>query len=82
LGDIGNKLESKTQSLAALISPDESQVAISVESMVQLWWVDPWELQTVILVGTKSIGSMAYLSDGRLLAVGSADKKIRIWSLA
>jgi WD40 repeat protein len=75
------QLDSKTQTRAALFSPDESQVAISMESMVQLWRVDPGELQAIIPIGTKSVGSMAYSDDGRLLAIGGADKKIRIWSL-
>lgn len=75
------RLFAEAQPRAVLFAPHERQAAISMEGLVQLWQVDPWELQAEIPVSTKSIGSMAYSADSQLLAIGGADKRIRVWSL-
>jgi WD40 repeat protein len=62
-------------------SADETTLAISMESMVQLWSVGDLSLQAEFPVNTKVINGIAFSPDGRWLAIGAADKKIRIWEL-
>jgi len=76
-----HQLEPDSETRGVLISPNEDQAAISMESRVQLRHVSSWELQAEIPIGTKVVSSLAYSVDGQLLAAGGADKKIRIWSL-
>jgi len=38
-------------------------------------------LQAELPVGTKVVSAMAFSPDGRLLALGAADRKIRVWAL-
>jgi WD40 repeat protein len=60
-------------------SPGEAQVALPLESKVQLRSVDDWALQEELPIETKVVSSVAYSPDGRQLAVGAADRKIRVW---
>jgi WD40 repeat protein len=62
-----------------LFSPDEEVAALSMESKVQLWSVDEWKLAAELPISTKVASAMAYSQDGRWLAVGGADKKVRIF---
>ena len=62
-------------------SADETTLAISMEGMVQLWSVEDLSLQEELPVSTKVINGTAFSPDGRWLAIGAADKKIRIWEL-
>ena len=62
-----------------VLSPNEKLAAISMESKVQLWLVAEWRLQAELPISTKAVGGMAFSPDGRWLAVGAANKKIRIW---
>ena len=62
-------------------SPDEKTVALSMEGKVQLWSVEDWMLQAELPVATKAVNGMAFSSDGQWLAVGAADRKIRVWAL-
>jgi WD40 repeat protein len=62
-------------------SPDERTVALSLESKVQLWSVDGWELEAELPVSTKVVSAMVFSPDGKWLILGGADKRIRIWSL-
>jgi WD40 repeat protein len=63
------------------ISPDEKKVALSMESKVQLWSLADWKLETELPLSTKVASSMSFSADGKWLAVGAADKKIRVWQL-
>jgi WD40 repeat protein len=75
-------LELHTPSARSLVfSPDEKTAAISMESRVQLWSVENWALQAELPVATKAVSSLAFSPDGRWLAVGAADRKVRIWEL-
>ena len=62
-------------------SLDEALIALSMEGKAQLWSVEEWALQAELPVSTKSVSSVAFAPDGRWLAVGAADKKIRVWAL-
>jgi WD40 repeat protein len=65
-----------------VFAPGEATVALSLEGKVQLWSVPEWALQVELPVGTKVVSAMAFSADGRWLAVGAADRKIRVWQLA
>ena len=60
-------------------SADETMLAISMKSMVQLWSLGDLSLQAELPVSTKIINGIAFSTDGRWLAIGAAVKKIRIW---
>ncbi len=60
-------------------SPDEKTMALIMEGRVQLWSVGEWAILNEIPIGTPAVNSVAFSADGRWLAVGAADKKIRIW---
>ncbi|MCH8838247.1 MAG: hypothetical protein IIA60_10690, partial [Candidatus Marinimicrobia bacterium] len=62
-------------------SPTAELAAVSLEGNVQLWSVKDWTLLREFPVSTKVINGMAFSSDGQWLAVGAADKKIRVWEL-
>ncbi|MEE9161974.1 MAG: WD40 repeat domain-containing protein, partial [Candidatus Neomarinimicrobiota bacterium] len=62
-------------------SPDESIAALSCESTVELRSVTDWALRDELAVGTKVVNGMAFSPDGRWLAAGAADRKIRVWRL-
>jgi WD40 repeat protein len=52
-----------------------------MESKVQLWAVEDWILEADLPIGTKAVNGMAFSPDGRWLAIGAADKKIRVWEI-
>lgn len=62
-------------------SADEQLLAVSLDSLVQLRRTQDWELLAELPVGTRVINGIAFSPDGRLLAAGAADRKIRIWQL-
>jgi WD40 repeat protein len=62
-----------------VFSQDERVAAVSMESRVQLWSVEDWKLEAELPISTKAVNGMAFSPDGRWLAVGAADKKIRVW---
>jgi len=62
-------------------SPDESAVALSMESKVQVRSVEDWSVQAKLPVSTKVVNGMAFSPDGQWLAAGAADRRIRLWSL-
>ena len=76
------KLEVKGKGTRGMaFSPDEQIMAISMESKVELRSVAGGALQAEIPIGTKVVNGTAFSPDGTQLAVGAADKKIRVWEI-
>ncbi len=62
-----------------VLSPDGKRALLSLESRVQVYHLSPWELEIEFPIPTKSIGGLAMSPDGAWLAIGSADRRIRVW---
>jgi len=60
---------------------DEKHAAVCVAGQVQLWSTVRWECAHVLDIGPKSVEAAAFSPDGRWLAVGAADGRIRVWDL-
>lgn len=65
-----------------VLSGDEKHAAVCVAGHVQLWSTVRWECANTLDVGPKAVESAAFSPDGRWLAVGAADGRIRVWDLA
>jgi len=52
-----------------------------MESKVQLWSVEDWALEAELPISTKAVNGMAFSPDGSWLAVGAADRRIRVWEI-
>jgi len=64
---------------AVAFSADEEILAVSGESQVKLFDVIDFSLLYTLPVTTRVINGIAFSPDGKWLALGAADKKIRIW---
>jgi len=62
-------------------SPDESWMAFSAPSCVQIYSTSTGQLDRQLSVSTPVVNGMAFSPDGSLLAAGAADRKIRIFQL-
>ncbi len=62
-----------------IFSPDEEIAAILLEGQVEIRSVKEWKLIDQLPVSAKSVGSAVFSPDGKWLAVGAADRKIRVW---
>jgi WD40 repeat protein len=63
------------------LSPDQGTMALIMKGKVQFWATGDWTVQQELPIGTPAVNSVAFSNDGHWLAVGAADKKIRVWSL-
>ena len=63
------------------ISDDESMAALNGESRVEVFKVEGWEFVGELPISTKSVTGLAFSPDQRWLAIGGADKQIRVWDL-
>ncbi|MGD2148175.1 MAG: WD40 repeat domain-containing protein [Anaerolineae bacterium] len=63
------------------MAPSEDTVAVAAEGEVQLWSLASGELRERVAIGVKGVGGMAFSSDGKRLAVGGADGRIRVFGL-
>lgn len=62
-------------------SSDEMTLALAVEGGVQLWSAVVWTVQAEFPVSTKVVNSVSFSPDGRWLAAGGADGRMRVWTL-
>jgi WD40 repeat protein len=79
--ETGGSKQNVPRARALVFSPDEKTAALSTEGKVQLWLVEDWTLQAELSISTKAVNGMAFSPDSRWLAVGAADRKIRVWEL-
>lgn len=63
------------------LAPDGKRAALSMESRVEIWGIDEWELEAELAISTKVASAMAFSPDGKWLAVGGADKKVRVFEM-
>jgi len=62
-------------------SADERLAVIGMEGKVQLLETASWRVVEEIGIGTPAVNGMAFSPDGSMLAVGAADKKVRVFLL-
>ena len=63
------------------VSPDETLIAVAMEGQVQIRLLEDGSLQSELPISTKAVYGMAFSPDGRWLAAGAADGKIRVWEM-
>jgi len=61
------------------MAPDESEVAVACAHRIRLFDTGEGSLREEREVEPKGVYALAYSPDGRWLAMGAADKKIRVW---
>lgn len=64
-----------------VFSHDEQLAALLLEGRVDIMSVAKWTKLNELAISAKSVGSAAFSPDGRWLAVGAADRKIRVWPM-
>jgi WD40 repeat protein len=65
-----------------VFSPHELLAAVSLEGRVDVYETNEWELIAQYPIDTKAVNGTAFSPDGKWLAVGAADKKIRVFDVA
>ncbi|UCC65634.1 MAG: hypothetical protein JSV36_03125 [Anaerolineae bacterium] len=76
--------EAHSSCVLGLLFTRDSRTLISagMDNVVRLWSVSDWGLVSTFeghANSTKAVNGMAFSPDGRWLAVGAADRKIRVW---
>ncbi len=61
---------------------NETNVILVREGEFQVWALPRWSEREVITTKPKSLSSIAYSPNGKWLALGAADKRIRIYNLS
>lgn len=74
--------EERQAGRSIVFAPDEQRVAFGMEARVQVRSMADWALQADIPISTKAVNGIAFSHNGKWLAVGAADKKIRVFELA
>jgi WD40 repeat protein len=67
--------------LSVAFSPDGRILATSSDT-VRLWDIETGQVVAILHGHTDLVHSIAFSPDGQTLATGSADKTVRLWSLA
>ena len=62
-------------------SPNNRMIAVSSDHAIQLFDTLEGELIETMNLKPKGIYGVAFSPDGKLLAMGAADKKIRVWQI-
>jgi WD40 repeat protein len=65
---------------AVAFSSDEEILAVTGESQVKLFDTHDFSLLNILPVTTRVINGIAFSPDGKWVALGAADKNIRIWT--
>jgi len=73
------ELEEFDGSVPLAVSPDGDEIAVGYAHRVRTYGATDGEPRSDREVKPKGVYSLAYDPDGRWLAMGAADKKIRIW---
>jgi WD40 repeat protein len=63
-------------------SPDSKTIAIGFDYKLQIWNISSGELLETIEIKPKGVHSLCFSPDSKMLLMGAADKKIRIWKIA
>jgi WD40 repeat protein len=66
---------------AVVFSPDEERAAVSLEGRVDLYKTAGWKLTAQLPISTNAVNGVAFSPDGKWLAVGAADRKIRVFEM-
>jgi WD40 repeat protein len=59
----------------------DNLIALSSEGKIQIRRVSDWQLVVEVKPGARVIPAISFSPDGHWLAVGAADKKIRVWEI-
>lgn len=62
-------------------SPDSKNLAVISDHTVTLWSLETGEKEEETQIQPKGVTSVTFSSDEKWLAVGAADKKIRLWRM-
>ncbi len=80
--ELSHALPFQDQKLRSLAFSEAQQtMAVGMEGAIQLWSLKDLRLINDIRPGVKAINQISFTADGRWLAAGAADQKVRIWAL-